>query len=101
MNWSCRPFGASYATFNSCPHTYAWGYYLPPLRGFLSVMLSPSGRVCVPRIFRWFFVKDKKTFIGALEQLAATPNLRRVIMSHGKMLEDQPGESLKTALTAF
>ena len=74
---------------------------MPKLGGVIGFMLSPTGRPAVPRIFRWFFVKNKKTFIGAIEQLAATPNLRRVIMSHGKMFEDQPGESLKTALTAF
>jgi len=74
---------------------------LPPLRGFLSVMLSPSGRVCVPRIFRWFFVKNKGAFFACMERLAATPRLRRVIVSHGAMMTESPANALRSALTAF
>ena len=74
---------------------------VPKLSGMFGFMLSPTGRVAVPRIFRWFFVKDKPKFFGGIERLAATPKLKRVIISHGKMLEDSPGETLKYALTAF
>jgi hypothetical protein len=74
---------------------------LPKLGGMIGFMLSPTGRPSVPRIFRWFFVKDKPTFFADVEKLAKQPDLKRVIVSHGKMMADQPGDALRTALTAF
>ena len=74
---------------------------LPASGGVLGFMLSPTGRVAVPRIFRWFFVKDRAAFFAGIERLAATPKLARVIVSHGQMLLDAPGEALRSALTAF
>jgi hypothetical protein len=74
---------------------------LPPAGGVLGFMLSPTGRVCVPRIFRWFFVKDKAAFFACIERLASTPKLERVIVSHGAMLTGSPGDALRSALTAF
>jgi hypothetical protein len=74
---------------------------LPVLSGVMGFMLSPSGRVSVPRIFRWFFVKDKVAFFSCVERLAATTGLKRVIVSHGRMLLDGPGDSLRGALDSF
>jgi hypothetical protein len=74
---------------------------IPKLGGMIGVMLAPTGQVSVPRIYRWFFVKNKKEFCDGIEKLAATPGLERVIVSHGKMLTDKPAEQLKSALTAF
>jgi hypothetical protein len=74
---------------------------LPAVGGMMGFMLSPTGRVAVPRIFRWFFVKDKAAFFACIDRLAATPKLKRVIVSHGKMLLDSPGAALRSALTAF
>jgi hypothetical protein len=73
---------------------------LPKLGGMMGFMLAPTGRPSVPRIFRMFFVKDRKKLAAHVEQLAATPQLKRVIVSHGKMLTN-PAEELKTALTAL
>jgi hypothetical protein len=74
---------------------------LPSASGVLGFMLSPTGRVSVPRVFRWFFVKDKPSFFAGIERLASTPKLTRVIVSHGPMLVDAPGDALRSALTAF
>jgi hypothetical protein len=74
---------------------------LPKLGGVIGFMLSPTGRPAVPRIFRWFFVKNKPAFVAALEKLAATPDLKRVIVSHGRMMADKPADDLHTALTAM
>jgi hypothetical protein len=74
---------------------------LPATGGMMGFMLSPTGQVAVPRIFRWFFVKDRSPFFACIERLAATPKLERVIVSHGKMLVDKPGEALRSALSAF
>jgi hypothetical protein len=71
---------------------------LPKLGGVMGFMLAPTGAgPAVPRIFRWFFVKDKTKFKSGVEQLAATPQLKRVIVSHGKVL-DQPAQQLKSAI---
>jgi hypothetical protein len=71
----------------------------PKLGGVIGFMLSPTGRPAVPRIFRMFFVKDKQAFTACVEKMAATSDLKRVIVSHGKMLES--GDDLRTALTAL
>jgi hypothetical protein len=71
---------------------------LPKLGGVVGFMLAPTGRPSVPRIFRWFFVKDKKAFRAGMESLAATPGLKRVIMSHGKMFAERPADDLRTAI---
>jgi hypothetical protein len=71
---------------------------LPKLGGVFGFMLAPTGRVSVPRIFRWFFIKDKKKFLATMEQLAATPGLKRVIVSHGKMLDAKPADDLRAAV---
>jgi len=73
---------------------------LPKLGGMMGFMLAPTGRPSVPRIFRWFFVKDRAKLSAQIEGLAATPDLRRVIVSHGHMLTN-PAEELRTALTAL
>ncbi len=72
---------------------------MPKLGGVVGFMLSPTGRPAVPRIFRLFFVKDKKALTASIEKMAAAPDFKRVIVSHGKMLER--GEDLRTALTAL
>ena len=74
---------------------------LPKLGGMIGVMLAPTGRPSVPRIFRWFFVKDKKAFRDNVEKLASIPDLRRVIVSHGHMMSDKPADDIRTALTAL
>jgi hypothetical protein len=74
---------------------------LPAIGGMFGFMLAPTGQICVPRIFRWFFVKDRAAFSAHVERLAATPELKRVIVSHGRMLENDPGSQLRSALTAF
>ena len=74
---------------------------LPKIGGMMGFMLSPTGRPAVPRIFRWFFVKDRTAFSAMVNRLADAPDLRRVIVSHGAMMTEKPGEHLKTALTAL
>ena len=73
---------------------------VPKLGGVMGFMLAPTGQVAVPRIFRWFFVKDRKKFTSGIETLAALPDLKRVIVSHGKMLVD-PAADLRSALTTL
>jgi hypothetical protein len=69
---------------------------LPKLSGMFGFMLAPTGVPAVPRISRWFVIKDTPAFKGHLERLAETPTLKRIIMSHGKPLMN-PSEELKSA----
>jgi hypothetical protein len=72
----------------------------PRLGGMIGFMLAPTGQPSVPRIFRWFFLKDRAKFTAHVEKLATTPELKRVIVSHGRMLEN-PAQDLRTALGAL
>ncbi len=74
---------------------------LPKLGGMMGFMLAPTGRPAVPRIFRWFFIKDRNAFTSAINKYADGSDLKRVIVSHGTMMTDKPGDHLRTALTAF
>lgn len=69
---------------------------LPKLSGLFGFLLSPTGMPAVPRITRWFMVKDKPAFVGQLEKLGQTPNLKRIIVSHGKPLTENLGDLMKT-----
>jgi len=68
--------------------------------GLFGFLLAPTGQPSVPRISRWMLVKDKPAFVKQVEGLA-TPDLRRVILSHGDMLTDKPVEALKGVLAAL
>jgi len=71
---------------------------LPVTKGILGFFLAPTGRPAVPRIARWMMVKDKDSFRSRLGQLAAIPDLKRVIVSHGAMMTDDPGAKLRSAV---
>jgi hypothetical protein len=74
---------------------------LPKMGGMMGFMLAPTGRVAVPRIFRWFFIKDRPKFTAHIGRLAEHTELKRVIVSHGEMLTEKPAESLRAALTTL
>lgn len=67
---------------------------LPKLSGALGFFLGPTGCASVPRFTRWMLVKDKAVFRAHLERLAKTPDLNRIIVSHGKVIADKPAEAL-------
>jgi hypothetical protein len=48
------------------------------------------------REVRWFLVKDKQALARQLRQLAAVPDLRRVIVSHGEMIGSAPDQVLRS-----
>jgi hypothetical protein len=73
---------------------------VPKRTGFFGFLLAPTGEPSVPRISRWMIVKDKKKFVEQLGEIA-TPDLRRVIVTHGKMIDDRPAETIKTVASAL
>jgi hypothetical protein len=75
-------------------------FNLPPMPGLLGLMFrldGATGRPRVPRASRLLLIKDRAAFRAHLERLAASPELRRVIVSHGDTLVDDPAAVLRAA----
>jgi hypothetical protein len=74
-------------------------------RGFSGLMFRMLGFTSkgpsVTPAARLFLVKDKPGLKTLLQQLAATPQLGRVIVSHGHMLEAGAAEGLREAVDSF
>jgi hypothetical protein len=62
---------------------------------FFRYVTASTGGPRVPRLFRWFVVKDRAAFGAHLERLADTPGLIRIIVSHHRMITDRPSETLR------
>lgn len=58
-------------------------------------LMGNAGKPKVTTISRLFLVKDKKAFRAHLERLAETPDLRRVIVSHGNIIENDAAGVLR------
>ena len=66
------------------------------LIGFIFRYITAStGGPKVTRMVRLFLLKDKGAFRAHLERLADTPDLKRVIVAHGRMIEDDPAGVLR------
>jgi hypothetical protein len=74
---------------------------LPKMGGFFGFLLAPTGRPSVPRIARWMMIKDKAQFRAHVERLAGRSGLKRVIVSHGAVMAEKPGDTLVSALTSL
>jgi len=68
---------------------------IPERKGVIGFLMAPTGKPSVPRISRWMIVKDKPAFTQHVSSLA-TPELRRVVVSHGEMITERVGETLKS-----
>ncbi len=68
------------------------------LAGFLFRHVTQStGGPRVSRLARLLLVKDRGAFRAHLGRLADTPNLRRVIVSHHRTIDERPGDALRQA----
>jgi hypothetical protein len=66
--------------------------------GFIFRYLTQStGGPRVTRIFKFFGVKDREALRSHLERLAETPDLERIIVSHHRMISDDPAGALRQA----
>jgi hypothetical protein len=64
--------------------------------GFVFRYLTQStGGPRVSRVVRWFLMKDRVGLRASLQRLAATPNLVRIIVSHHRMITDDPSGTLR------
>ncbi len=69
--------------------------HLPGSFGFVYKLIGSSGGPRVPPLVRVAMVRDKRALRAHLERLADTPQLRRVVMSHGARVEHEPGAFLR------
>jgi hypothetical protein len=58
---------------------------------------NSSGGPRVSRLARLALVKDKGALRSHLERLADTPSLKRVIVSHHELIQDEPREAIRRA----
>jgi len=66
------------------------------LAGFIFRYITAStGGPRVTRITRLLLVKDRAAFKAHLERLAETPELKRIIVSHHRMITDDPAAALR------
>jgi len=70
---------------------------LPKLGGLLGFALAPTGKPSVPRVTRWFVAQSGGALGEHVERLSHTPNLKRLILSHGDNIESDPAGALTTA----
>ena len=74
-------------------------------KGFQGFMFKLMGFTAdtpnVPLPTRMLLIKDKPALKTLLQQLAATPALKRVIVSHGDMLESGAADGLRQAIQTF
>ncbi len=68
---------------------------MPKLKGPMGLFLGPTGHISTPRAMKWIFVKDKGAMAAQLEQLAATPNLKRLCFGHGQPITEDPAGELR------
>lgn len=76
-------------------HGPGFGGFMFKLMGFTAD--TPN----VPFPTRFLLIKDKPGLKTLLQQLAATPELKRVIVSHGEVLESGAADGLRQAVQTF
>lgn len=62
---------------------------------FFRYVTRSTGGPRVSRLFRLFAVKDRAAFAAHLDRLASTPDLARIIVSHHRMIVEEPSETLR------
>lgn len=74
-------------------------FNMPHQRGVGGFVLrwitASTGGPRVSRIARWFIARDKPALRGHLERLAATPDLRRIVVSHHEVIDRDPARVLR------
>ncbi len=60
---------------------------LPGVRGLMMKLVGSTGGPKVTGLARWFIVKDHGGHAAQLRELAARPDLRRVVPGHGTIIE--------------
>lgn len=74
---------------------------MPKLSGLSGIALAPTGKASVPLVSRMMMLKDKRTTGASLAKLAETPNLRRIVVSHGALINDGAPAILRSVAAAL
>lgn len=69
--------------------------HLPGLFGSVYKALGQSGSPKITFISKRFLITDKRALADHLRRLAEEPDLRRIIVSHLDMIEDDPADVLR------
>lgn len=70
--------------------------------GFIFKYVTQStGGPRVSRLARMFIVKDRLAFRGHMLKLAELPELRRVIVSHHRMITEDAAGAIRTAVATL
>jgi hypothetical protein len=77
-------------------------FNMPHAHGFkgwvLRSLTNSTGGPRISRVAKWFFIKDRKAFVDHMTELANTPGLSRIIVSHHNMIETAPKETILALL---
>ena len=66
------------------------------ISGFIfRYITAGTGGPRVTRLFRWLAVKDKAALREHLQRLADTSDLKRIIVSHHRLITDNPASVLR------
>lgn len=80
-------------------------FNLPHGKGFFwfvyGRLLGNAGGPKVTTLTRWFLVKDKRAFRAHLERLADTPDLRRIVVAHGDIVDGDAAGVLRRVAAAL
>jgi hypothetical protein len=68
---------------------------MPKLKGLPAFLMGPTGKFSIPRVSRLLLVRDKRAFSAELRRLAGD-DLKRVIVSHGRMVSEGAAGVLQT-----
>jgi hypothetical protein len=73
-------------------------FNMPHQRGFTGFVLrhitASTGGPRVSRIARWFVARDKPALRAHLDRLAHLPDLRRILVSHHEVIDQEPARVL-------
>lgn len=71
----------------------------PHGKGFIGFVFrhitDSTGGPRVSRVLRWFVMKDRAALKRDLEQLAETPELQRIVVSHHRMIAEDAAQTLR------
>ncbi len=67
----------------------------PGFGGFMMKLMGSSGGLKVTRIGRLMTIKNRGAVRGCLERLAETPGLKRIIVSHHRMVAEGAADALR------
>ena len=69
----------------------------PGIQGwFYRWVTASTGGPKVTRTFRFLGIKDRAALAKALQELADTPALVRIVVAHGDIIDEAPAEVLRS-----